>query len=276
MHTVSLQQEPLNKLGVESSEIIPQAKLAVPGVTAAHEHPLPAADPSDMQGLAGPTEAVEQLQSTSELAVDTALPASQPQHAAPVTNVPAVDQMPSTSAPDSLEEGQVSDFQPVAEAEHLLMSDHSDEEGQCSPHQQDTAAAYGHALHRSTSQIPNMHSRAAGGAGQHCQPSLHNINTCSRLGSANTASTEWLSQQLNPNNEAYNPAFAELHRAKRMRTDAGYVHRVARKEKSKLLKRIYWSQKSTLTPEEHCYLLDLQGESSASQITPCVRFQSDT
>ena len=69
-----------------------------------------------------------------------------------------------------------------------------------------------------------------------------------------------LADKLNPNNAAYDPGLAAHHRAMRAQTDPQYVHNKARRQISKLTKRMHLPQKSAFTAEEHGYLLDLQGE----------------
>lgn len=167
------------------------------------------------------------------------------------------------SMPDILEDGQVPDselsLKPVQPPPN---PDISDEEGQCSPHMQ-------HMPPSAADNVQDSHRNTSASTGQQIlQASIH-AKAGKLPGSLKEPSAEWLSQQLNPNNEAYNPALAEQHRAKRLRSDPTYAHRVARKEKSKLLKRIHWSQKSTLTPAEHGYLIDLQGESYHAILQLC-------
>ena len=67
-------------------------------------------------------------------------------------------------------------------------------------------------------------------------------------------------QRLNPNNAAYDPVFAAEHRTRRAHKDPHYLYSKARKQQSKLLRRVHWVRKSAFTAEEHDYLLDLQGE----------------
>ena len=66
--------------------------------------------------------------------------------------------------------------------------------------------------------------------------------------------------KFNPNNAAYDPEFAAQHSAWRAKNSRTYAHHKARKARTKLLKRGGWTQNSSLTAEEHAYLLDLQGD----------------
>lgn len=68
-----------------------------------------------------------------------------------------------------------------------------------------------------------------------------------------------LADMLNPNNAAYDPNFAAQHRAMRAQTDPLYAEQKARKQVTKLIKRLHWKTKSAFTAEEHGYMLDLQG-----------------
>lgn len=141
---------------------------------------------------------------------------------------------------------------PNASAEEGQLSDASEEDGQGSPH------APGHSTSLHSTGVSET--RPQSSAMQQQNPiSGPAAKPAAAAPSAKRAQAAPLEQRLNPNNPAHDPIFAEQHRAKRMRTDAAYAHSLARKQKKKLIKRVHWSQKSSLTPQEHGYLLDLQG-----------------
>ena len=188
----------------------------------------------------------------------------------------------SPSAADTMEEGQVSAVLPPADAEQMQITEVSDEEGQClpqqqqaevpttelsdeegqcSPHQQQASAAVNQP-HVPLLRAPYISKDSAASLTQPYQQPLLQVRTANAQGQVKPTQNASLAQRLNPNNPAFDPVFAEKHRAKRLRTDATYAHTMARKEKKKLLKRVHWSQKSSLSPQEHCYLLDLQGKSN--------------
>ncbi|DBA66882.1 TPA: hypothetical protein ACH3X2_002010 [Trebouxia sp. C0005] len=66
-----------------------------------------------------------------------------------------------------------------------------------------------------------------------------------------------LADLLNPNNVAYDPEFAARHRAMRAQADPLYAQQKARKQVTKLIKKLHWDKASAFTIEEHAYLLDL-------------------
>lgn len=69
-----------------------------------------------------------------------------------------------------------------------------------------------------------------------------------------------LADLLNPNNVAYDPEFAARHRAMRAQADPLYAQQKARKQVTKLIKKLHWDKASAFTIEEHAYLLDLHGD----------------
>ncbi len=71
-----------------------------------------------------------------------------------------------------------------------------------------------------------------------------------------------LADLLNPNNAAYDPAFAAQHRAMRAQANPLYAQQKARKQVIKLIKKLHWDKASAFTIEEHGYLLDLHGDVS--------------
>lgn len=226
-----------------------------------------------------------QLQPAGELAPDQGATeaAQNAQVVAAVHGDMERERISSPSAADTMEEGQVSDVLPPADAEQMQiteMSDEegqclpqqqqqaevpttelSDEEGQCSPHRHQASAAVNEP-HVPLLQAPYVSKDSAASLTQPYQQPLLHVRTANPQGQVKPTQNASLAQRLNPNNPAFDPVFAEKHRAKRLRTDATYAHSMARKEKKKLLKRVHWSQKSSLSPQEHCYLLDLQGKSN--------------
>ena len=78
-----------------------------------------------------------------------------------------------------------------------------------------------------------------------------------------------LLNRLNPNNVAYDPAFAADYKARRAK-DPQYQYMKAFKSVSKLLKRVHWSQKSAFTADDHAYLIDLQGNCTLLHKDLCV------
>ena len=236
-------------------EVLAPSRDVAAAEDATHTGFQPEAGLSDGHGSQENTTATGTLQPATVAAEGLTATLAAPQAALHTFDASAKEdgQVSSLSEPASVEDGQTFDVPLPANAEGVHLSDLSDEEGQCSPHQQQALAAFANdALPEPLLQAPYPHDASAG----------QRVEMANKPSLTKPTKTVPLAQRLNPNNAAFDAAFAEQHRAKRMRTDTGYAHSIARKEKKKLLKRVHWSQKSALSAKEHCYLVDLSGKSS--------------